>query len=172
MADIKVLIAEINGTELGLHEERDLQAVDTTVSPAVEGQTKVQETLEELADGLREYHYYENETTFTTNSSIYQLIDTLTTGPLRGGKYIVAWYYETSPTSSDKPAEVLVQTGATVLGDTVGGSLVFAWADNGGMKEVTLAAGVHNIDLSIKRYSNKAVSIRRRRLALWRVNGV
>lgn len=171
MADIKVLISEINGTELGLHEERLLQASDTTVSPAVEGQSKTQGVLEELADGLREYSYFEEEGEISTNSSTYQSALSFTTPSLRGGRYFVLSWYETSPEAGDKPAEIRTQIDGTTIGEEYGYLLDGGFGSGFCMKEVTLGAGTHTITIDYRRASNKSVSIRRRRVAIWRADG-
>lgn len=170
--DVKYSYLEDGGVELWPTERiplsQDISYDDFTSQLGVDND---QEAIDKLAEGLREYSYAELETELTTTSLTYQPVVTLTTGTLRGGKYLITWSAEVYADQSDKPTEVLVQLdGTTTISEAVGNSLSQEWNPVSAVKEVSLSAGSHTVDMSYRQSSNKPVSIRRSRIALWRVS--
>ena len=55
MADVKVGIYELDGVELLRATERDLNANDVTVDPAIDGENKVQQVLENMTAGKKDF---------------------------------------------------------------------------------------------------------------------
>lgn len=169
--DVKYSYLEDGGVELWPTERIPLsQDISYDDSASQLGVDNDQEAIAKLAEGLREFNYVENEAELITTAIVYQPVVTLTTGSLIGGNYIVTWSAESYGDQSDKPAEIKVTVDGTTISEVVGNTIFQRWNSSSGIKRLSLAAGVHTVNMEFRQSSNKPVSIRRSRLSLWRVS--
>jgi hypothetical protein len=133
-----------------------------------------------------EYQALESNGQSATTSGAYVQKLTLTTSTLSGGQYYVGWYFEAKPSEGEGSKVVTrVQLDDTLtIGEveqdapssTIAG-VKASWEGTSGFQVVALAGGKHRIDVDYKAQvgplyvpgQDNSVSIRRARVALWKV---
>ena len=195
-ADIKYntdLIADINSGDITINDgTSDLSVADAiswverwqleqadkvTFDPSSSGltSTNMQDVAEELytlATTGGYYQYAEDETVSATTSSNYIQKLRLTTSSIAAGTYKISWSYEYMVTKSNKNGEFRVQVDDSIdiheISPEIRGE---DWFQSAGFKDLTLAQGIHTIDLDFRRVApSVTIKINRARLTIQRVD--
>ena len=116
--------------------------------------------------------HIENSGTFTTSSIGFQQALLLTTPSVEAGDYYISWSFESFVEDNDdfKETHRIRVDDSDIIGiHTIGHDDKMDWKQESGFAIRTLAAGVHTVDIDIRRGSDKTTGIRRRRLIIWRI---
>ena len=117
------------------------------------------------AGGFANYSYAESESESSTTSSNYQQKLKLTTPSLDLGNYLIHWYCEITSTDKDGMSVILELDDTITIAETEDDRHHSEdyFKPFSGFKQVTLASGVHEIDIDYKRFRGTA-KIRRARI--------
>lgn len=121
--------------------------------------------------GLEFYKFSKSDSTSTTSNDNYFTQKTLlTTASLDAGTYFIQWYFEYKQSSNWKEPEIEIELdGSTVLGEVDPEQRDDKYYPASGFDEQVLSAGIHNISIKYRASDDDSVSIRRARIAIWKV---
>lgn len=167
---VAVTQVQVNGDEACIQITSNLPGASGELLAALD------ETVNEIqaSGGVfgRGMTHIENDSTFSTTGSNFQQALLLTTPSLDAGDYYITWSYEDTTEDNDNlrdTVRVRLDDSETLAQHTAAHDDKEPWQMDSGWAIRTLTAGVHTVDIDIRRGSDKSTSIRRRRLAIWRV---
>ena len=111
----------------------------------------------------------------TTTATTYQEKLKLTTPSLPAGDYVILWSTDYGNEFSNKSCQVRLQLNDSVLLSDIGSSVAIDdwFLNSSGFSKVTLASGVHEIDIDFQRIAGggggDTATIKNARLTLWQV---
>lgn len=161
-------------------KDLDGYASDQTVTEHYQQHSEALTTILGALDGYgggtfgTEYLYNSRDSEYSTTSSSWREVVSLSTGSLPAGDYHIGWSAELGCSNGNKIPYLQIEVDDTTV--VFEHDTRFAhnsgYASHGGIVKITLGAGTHTVDLDINASDNGnyTTRIQRARIEMWRVS--